>query len=102
MKDWMGVPVSLHPVAHSLESDPHLWRKLLDGTMPLSPNLPCDIQQSIIQAFCKRKITDEVAAELHLAMHAPYTYDEFYHCRKSLASGKSLEPSGLTSIQVKH
>ncbi len=93
----MGVPVSLHPVAHSLKADPQL-----DGTMPLSPDLLCDIQRSIIQACSKRQITDEVAAELQLAMHAPFTYSEFNHCRKSLSPGKSPGPSGLTSTQIKH
>jgi len=28
MKEWMGVPTSLHPVAQSLETDPQLWKKL--------------------------------------------------------------------------
>jgi hypothetical protein len=99
MKDWMGIPASLHPVALSLEDDPHLWRRLLDGTMPFSPDLPHDIQKSIIQACGKRLIPDEVSAELHQAMHAPFTYEEFNHCRKSLATGKSPGPSGLTSTR---
>lgn len=103
MKDWMAIPASLHPVALSLEDDPQLWLRLpLDGTMPLSPDLPHDIQQSIIQACGKRHIPDAVAAELHQAMQFPFTYKEFNHCRKSLAPGKSPGPSGLTSTQVKH
>jgi hypothetical protein len=93
MKDWMGVPDSLHPIASSLEADQHLWHKLLDGTMPLSQDLPGDIQTKIIAACRKRQISDAISAELHTAMHAPFTYAEFNHCRKALTPGKSPGPS---------
>ncbi len=37
-----------------------------------------------------------------LVSHAPLTFAKFDYCRRSMASGKSPGPSGLTSTQVKH
>jgi hypothetical protein len=98
----MGVPPSLHPIANSLEEDSDLWIRLLDGTMPLSAELLVDIQRRIIAACGKRHISDEAKADLHNSMHTAFTFAEFEYCHRSMASGKSPGPSGLTSTQVKH
>ena len=92
MKDWMAIPDSLHPLALSFEDDPQLWRRLLDGTMPLSPDLPHDIQQSIIQACGKRHIADAVAAELHQAMHSLFTYTKNSTTGSLLSQERAQDP----------
>jgi hypothetical protein len=98
MQEWMGVP----PTFKSLEEDSGLWKRLLDGTMPLSADLPEDIQRRIIASCGKRQISDEAKADLSNAMHTAFTFAEFEYCRRSMAPGKSPGPSGLTSTQVKH
>jgi hypothetical protein len=40
MKEWMSVPPTLHSIAKSLEEDSEVWRRLLDGTISLSADLP--------------------------------------------------------------
>jgi hypothetical protein len=56
MRDWMGIPIDLNPIARSFEVDPNRWKQLLDGTIGTTPGLPDEIQRRIIHSAARRPI----------------------------------------------
>jgi hypothetical protein len=77
--------------------------EFLWGTALSTPNsVPCDIQGAVLKAAQALPVAAGVKDELHCAMHTPFTFQEFEHCRRHLTVGKSPGPSGLTTTQMKH
>jgi hypothetical protein len=99
----MSVSSGLNPLAAHMEQQPDAWQSFLLGTfVPLSNPIPAPIQRAIASAARAQGIPPSVSQELHEAMRTPFSFQEFEHCRRHLASGKSPGPSGLTTTQVKH
>jgi hypothetical protein len=102
MKEWIGIPPTLHPLSRSFEDHPDQWKQLLNGTyVPNDSNIPADLWTHILPAFQPKSQDPRLQAQLHTAMNSPFTLKEFYKARTHLVRDKSPGPSGVTSNQIK-
>ncbi len=86
-----------------MEKQSDSWQSLLLGTfVPTDNPIPAPIQRAIASAARARNIPPSISQELDETMCNPFSFQEFEHCRQHLASGKSLDSSGLTTTQMKH
>jgi hypothetical protein len=99
----MGAPSGLNPLAEHMEQQPDAWQSLLQGSFVPSPNpIPIHIQRAIAKAAQAQEMPASGSEELYKAMRTSFTFQEFEHCRRNLASRKIPGPSGLTTTQMKN
>jgi hypothetical protein len=56
MKEWMGVPPTIHPLSRSFEDNPDQWKDLLHGNyIPTNPLIPPDLWPTFYRPSSQRQ-----------------------------------------------